>query len=482
MPAITARERIASLFDSFASFHQEPAAEDPIGFPGYRSELEAAATRTGESEAVVTGVATIAGRQVVAAVFDFGFMGGSMSRAVGDRIERAMEEAEQRRISFLAVTSSGGARMQEGMAALSQMPRTVAASMRLAKAGIPRIAMLCHPTTGGVYASFASLSDFIAAEKGATVGFAGPRVVEAMASERLPEGSHTAEEALEFGLIDAVLEPNEMKPWLASLLSVLAGSATGVAGSGTGGAASGNIATTLGSPRSAWDLYQSIRSEGRPGPQAVLERVSQEMFVLHGDRMGSDDPAISIGLAKATGQQFCFATMGRGSPTASGFRKARRAIELAGRLGLPLVTVIDTPGADPSHSSEYSGLAGEIARTFEAMIACPSRTVCLVSGEGGSGGALALAPADILLMDEESVFSVIAPEGAAAILYRDPTRAPEIAEALRPAPGDLVALGIVDAVVQAETQDWLLAALAGPALTSRRTERFKGTSVILDRD
>ncbi|HVF11607.1 MAG TPA: carboxyl transferase domain-containing protein [Actinomycetota bacterium] len=466
MPAISARERIASLFDSFASFDHELTAEDPISFPGYPSERESAATQTGESEAVVTGVATIGDRQMVAAVFEFGFMGGSMSRAVGDRIEKAMEEAEQRRISFLAVTSSGGARMQEGMAALSQMPRTVAASARLAKAGIPRIAILCHPTTGGAYASFASLSDFIAAEKGATIGFAGPRVVEAMTGAELPQGSHTAEEALKFGLVDSVLEANQMKPWLASLLSILARSETG-------GAGSPNAATSPGSPRSAWDLYQSIRSEDRPGPGAFLEAISEEMFVLHGDRMGSDDPAISIGLAQASGQRFCFVTMGRGNPTASGFRKARRAIDLAGRLDLPLVTAIDTSGADPSHSSEYSGLAGEIARTFEAMIACPSRTVCLVSGEGGSGGALALAPADVLVMHEESVFSVIAPEGAAAILYRDATRAPEVAEALRPTPQDLQSLGIIDAVVRGRDAGWLGPALAGPPLTARRTQRFK---------
>lgn len=466
MPAISARERIASLFDSFASFDHQLTAEDPISFPGYPSEREAAATQTGESEAVVTGVATIGDRQVVAAVFEFGFMGGSMSRAVGDRIEKAMEEAEQRRISFLAVTSSGGARMQEGMAALSQMPRTVAASARLAKAGIPRIAILCHPTTGGVYASFASLSDFIAAEKGATIGFAGPRVVEAMTGAKLPEGSHTAEEALEFGLVDSVLTANQMKPWLASLLAILTETATV-------DTPPRKVQTPSASPRSAWDLYLSIRSDDRPGPGAFLEAISEEMFVLHGDRMGSDDPAISIGLAKSSGQTFCFATMGRGSPTASGFRKARRAIELAGRLGLPLLTVIDTSGADPSHSSEYSGLAGEIARTFEAMIACPSRTVCLVSGEGGSGGALALAPADVLVMDEESVFSVIAPEGAAAILYRDATRAGEVAEALRPTPQDLESLGIIDTVVRSQDAEWLGPALAGPPLTVRRTHRFR---------
>lgn len=425
-------------------------------------------TQTGESEAVVTGIAAIGDHQLISAVFEFGFMGGSMSRAVGDRIEWAMAEAEQRRISFLAVTCSGGARMQEGMAALSQMPRTVAASARLAKAGIPRIAILCHPTTGGVYASFASLSDVIAAEKGATIGFAGPRVVEAMTGERLPDGSHTAEEALAFGLVDAVLRPQEMKHWLASLASMLMASGSGSTPREVGGA------PAVGS-RPAWDLYRSIRAEGRPGPRELIESTSDAVFELHGDRMGSDDPSVTIGLAKVSGQPYCFATVGRGRPGASGFRKARRAIDLAGRLGLPLVTVIDTPGAEPNHSSEYSGLAGEIARTFEAMILCPSRTVCLVSGEGGSGGALALAAADALLMDEESVFSVIAPEGAAAILYRDPSRAQEVAEVLRPTPADLSALGIADGVVRSREGDWLTPALVGPPLTSRRTERFRGT-------
>lgn len=223
MRRASARERIAGVFDLFDEFGASVEGRDPIVFQGYHETLAEARERTGEREAVICGVASLDGHQVVAAVFEFGFIGGSLSEAAGSKLEAAMQKAAAIGRPFVAVTSSGGARMQEGMAALAQMPRTVAASWELGRAGLPRISVLCHPTTGGVYASFASLSDFTIAEAGATIGFAGPRVAEAMSGERLPQGSHTAEAALRAGLVDAVVPTDGLRAELAKLLAILEG-------------------------------------------------------------------------------------------------------------------------------------------------------------------------------------------------------------------------------------------------------------------
>lgn len=221
MPVISARERIATLFDRFDEFDRLEVAGDPISFPGYEDAVLLAERSSGESDAVVTGLGSIEGHESVVAVFEFAFLGGSMGVAAGGGLEEAMKKAAELSRPFIAITSTGGARMQEGMAALAQMPRTVAASVELARAGVPRISVLAHPTTGGVYASFASLADVLIAEEGATVGFAGPRVAETMSGKRLPPGSHTAEAAFRKGLVDAVVKSEDLRDTLKRLLTIL---------------------------------------------------------------------------------------------------------------------------------------------------------------------------------------------------------------------------------------------------------------------
>lgn len=450
MPHTPARARIESLFDRFEEIGPEIEDLDPIGFPGYPSERERARAASREREAVVCGLASVGGRPVVAAIFEFGFLGGSMGEGAGDRIEAAMRAAADLRHPFLSVSATGGARMQEGMAALAQMPRTVAASRMLAERGIPRIGVLAHPTTGGVYASFASLSDFVVAEAGATIGFAGPRVAEALAGERLPKGSHTAEAALRAGLVDDVLAPDELRGWLARLLSILAPSNAAVSGREVPALEPGEEPGPTAGAReepNAWERYALTRHPDRPSPRRYVEAICSEAMELRGDRAGRDDPAVFTCVARIDDLPAVVAALDRASPSAAGYRKARRAIELAGRLRLPLVTFVDTPGADPSFASEYSGLAGEIARTFEAILTVDTPVISLITGEGGSGGALALACGDLIAVMENAVFAVIAPEGAAEILHRDPARAPEVAEVLRPTARDLLRLGLADAVI-----------------------------------
>lgn len=440
MTPMSARGRIAELFDSFEEFDHRAEAENPIDFPGYIEAQAKARSASGEREAVVTGVATIQERRAVAAIFEFAFMGGSMGRDIGRRLESAMQRAAELAIPFVCLTSSGGARMQEGMAALAQMSRTVAASLDLSRRGIPRITILGHPTTGGVYASFASLADVVIAEDGATIGFAGPRVVEGMTGTSLPDTSHTARAALEAGLVDAVFPQSDLKKVLSSLLEVLSGDE---AAQRTPAVETADILR----PPSAWSDFQLARHPRRPPPGFYVSKLFGPIFELHGDRAGADDRGVSVGIARFEGRRVAFAALNRASPTAAGFRKARRLIEMAGRLGLPLVTFVDTPGADPSFESEYAGLASAIASTFEAMLSAPVPTIAVVTGEGGSGGALALACADVVGIQQHAVFSVIAPEGAAEILYRSTDRAAEVAEDLRPTSWNLRELGLADDII-----------------------------------
>lgn len=459
---------------------------DPLGWPGYAGVLGAARERSGAVESVLTGAATVHGARaagggavradrvaVIAGVFDF--VGGSLGLAAGERIVRAYDRARREELPVLVLARSGGARMQEGMVALVQMARTAAAARRHAEAGLVQVAWLDSPTTGGVYASFASLADVLWAPPGAVVGFAGPRVVEQTTGEALPDGAHTAESAAAAGIIDAVLEPAAARAALATLLRVAAGGREGPRGrtgpgtgpgAGTGGTGAG-VGSGPGAPDGsrapdpgpgtapdAWAEVQRARDPHRPSGRAWLEALVPERVALSGDRAGGVDPVVACGLGTTRGgTAVAYVALDRhtldGRPRPAGYRTARRAVALAARLGLPVLTLVDTPGADPRDASERAGVAGEIARTFAALGAHPAPTVSLVVGEGGSGGALAFAATDRCFLLDGAVFSVIGPEGAAAILDRDARRAPEVAPRLRLTGPDLVELGVVDAVLPA---------------------------------
>lgn len=450
--------RIAPLVDDFAPWdgpRRGVRGGDPLSFPGYTELLDRARAESGSDEAVVTGRGTVLAPggarlhvAVVAGVFEF--IGGSMGAAAGERVVRAYERARQERIPLLVAPASGGARMQEGMVALVQMTRTAAAARRHARAGLLQVAYLGSPTTGGVYASFASLADVAWAEPGATIGFVGPRVVEQILGAQLPDGAHTAESAYAAGVVDAVLEAHAVRAPLATLLRV-AHLASHPHAESSRATSSGVRAPPApkGRPASAWDEVQRARAPERPSGRSWLERLVPERVELRGDRAGGVDPVVvaGVGLTRRGAAVAAVALerhSGDGHPRPAGYRTAQRVIRLAARLGLPVLTLVDTAGADPSHHAEQTGVAGEIARTLAALTDHPAPTVSLVVGEGGSGGALALASTDRLLMLEGSVFSVMTPEGAAAILERDP---PEMAELLRLTGPDLLELGIVDSVV-----------------------------------
>lgn len=406
---------------------------DPLGFPGYAAKLaslDGESVRTGRTQRYVM----IEGR--------FEVLGGSMGAVHGEKVARAFERATEARLPVVVHTRSGGARMQEGMVSLIQMARAASAVTRHSAAGLLSLAVLGSPTTGGVFASYGSLCDLRAAEAGATIGFAGPRVVAQTVGVDVGGRSHTAETAFAAGLVDAVLAPEDLVGWVERALGLAdrplrlrplpdASGAAAVAEPGDDG---------------AWAEVLAARRVGRPTGIDVAAALCSSWTEL-----ASTDPVTRAGLATVAGRRAVVIAHDRyaadGRPRPAGYRLAQRAVALAGRLGLPLVTLIDTPGADPSPEAEAAGVAAEMARTFAALATLPTPSVAVCVGEGGSGGALALAHTDRFLIQRHAVFSVIGPEGAAAILERDAAKAPEVTPRLKLTSRDLAALGIVDEVV-----------------------------------
>ncbi|MDI2128990.1 acetyl-CoA carboxylase, carboxyltransferase subunit beta [Yinghuangia seranimata] len=491
---LTARERLDQLLDpgSDVPLDAEPTPHDPLDFVDarpYPERLAEARAATGMSDAALAVRGRIDGRPVVAAAMDFRFLGGSLGCAVGALIARAARESLRERIPLLIVSASGGARMQEGALSLMQMAKTAAAIAELDEAGILVVSLVTDPTYGGVAASFASLADVILIEPGARMGFAGPRVIEQTIGEQLPEGFQTAEFLLAHGLVDAVVPRAQLRRTLGHLLGVGCAAARGADGTGNGSAydtdeadgprhgddghdtpefaegspngvrpaGSGGGASTGHDP---WETVRLARHPARPTALCYANRLLEDFHELHGDRIGSDCPAVVGGLGILHGQPVVLIGHQKGGDdlaerqrrhfgmaTPAGFRKAARLMRLAAKLGLPVVTLVDTPGANPGPDAERGGQAIAIAENLQLMSGLPVPIVTVVTGEGGSGGALALAVADRVLISERGVYSVISPEGCAAILWKDPAAAPVAAAALRMGPGELLDLGIVDAVV-----------------------------------
>jgi acetyl-CoA carboxylase carboxyl transferase subunit beta len=416
------------------------AAGDPLDFPGYAER----APDPDDHEAVRTGRT----ERYAFIESDFDVHGGTIGAAAGEKVVRAYERARDRSLPVVVATRTGGARVQEGMVALIQLARTAAAAQRHAAAGLLSLGIYGSPTTGGVFVSYGSLVDLRAAHPTATIGFAGPRVAEDALGASLPPGSHTARSLYDAGLLDAMVEPGDEAVWIDTVLGLHAAPLptrplAAVQDPGVGG---------------AWGEVLRARAMGRP---TGLDRAAR--LCSSWSELRSGDPVVRAGLAVIGDGRRCVVVAtdrysGQGRPTPEGYRLAQRAVDLAGRLGLPVVTLVDTPGADPSPEAELDGIGQEMARTFAAFAACPTPVVSVCVGEGGSGGALALCCGDRLMISEHAIFSVIGPEGAAAILERDAAKAPEVAERLRLTARDLADLGIADEVI-AEGQDALDAAV-----------------------
>ena len=427
-------------------------------------------------------------------------MGGSMGSVVGEKVTRAAEDALDERLPLIVVSASGGARMQEGTLALMQLVRTVAALARLADAGVPYISLMTDPTTGGVFASFSALGDVNIAEPGALIGFAGSRVAAGTTGDALPEGFQRAEFLFRHGFVDRVVPAPSCAPSSSACCATCGRPTPGVfpvaeamvaeVGDGpwevparadrqhqrTG--CSPWLRARTATPTSARAPFDGAAPGRRRDPGSASGRASswpatcvgrtpwscsalmaEDVIELHGDRLFGDDAALVGGFATLAGQRIVFVGHQKGGevdenirrnfgmPHPEGYRKAMRLMRLAERLGLPIVTFVDTPGASPDAASEERGQAEAIASSIALMTRLRMPIVTVITGEGGSGGALAIAVGDVVLALENAIYSVISPEGCASILWRTPDAAQQAAVAMRLTAADQLALGVVDEVV-----------------------------------
>ncbi|UGY94212.1 acetyl-CoA carboxylase carboxyltransferase subunit alpha [Streptomyces gobiensis] len=466
---LSAVQRLDAITDvgTFAELDGGLRSSDPLAFHDstpYPARLERMRERTGRPDAALYGTAAIGGRRVALCLLDFAFMGGSMGSVVGEKVARAAELAAEEGMPLVTCSSSGGARMQEGILSLLQMAKTTAALRRLSTAGQPHISVLTDPVYGGVSASFASYADVILAEPGVRAGFAGPRVIEQTIRQKLPDGFQTAGFLLRNGHIDAIVPRAELHGVLARIVDFHAAPrvrnpAPATAEDDAGRRDGGEPPKGPEGPVDAWQAVQLARHPDRPRADEYIEAVFDDFVELRGDRMTEDDPAILGGLARLDG----IATVviahrkGRGTaeavacnfgmPHPSGYRKARRLMEYAERTGVPLVTLVDTPGAYPGIRAEEGNQSAAIADNLAVLSQLRVPVVSAITGEGGSGGALALCVSDHLMMLQHATLSVISPEGCASILFNDAGQAPRAANALRLTARDLMRLGVADEVV-----------------------------------
>jgi acetyl-CoA carboxylase carboxyl transferase subunit beta len=412
-----------------------------------------ARARTGHDEAVITGSGTIQGRRVALMVSEFGFLAGSIGLATAARVVAAVERATAEGLPLLAAPSSGGTRMQEGTVAFVRMADITAAVMRHKAAGLPYLVYLRHPTTGGVLASWGSLGHVTVAEPQALIGFLGPRVYESLHGEPFPPDVQVAENLHANGLIDAIADADEMAEVAGRALGVLCAPRVGLAETPQGSPDLAGTDRCDVSEVHAWESIERSRREDRPGVRELLRHGARDLTSLSGTGEGEADPGLLLALVKF-GSAPCVVigqdrrSQRTGNPLGpAGLRVARRGIGLAAGLGLPLVTVVDTPGAVLSAEAEEHGLAGEIARCLAELITLSTPTVCVLLGEGTGGAALALLPADRVLCAQHAWLSPLPPEGASAIVHRIVDHAAEMAEVQGVRSVDLLRNKVVDLII-----------------------------------
>lgn len=466
MPAQRRLEMVADA-GSFEEWDTGLAVKNPMEYKGYPEKIAALKEKTGLDEAVVTGCAAICGCRVVLGVCDGRFLMASMGETVGEKIARAVERATEEKLPVILFACSGGARMQEGIISLMQMAKTSAALKRHSDAGLLYISVLTDPTTGGVTASFAMLGDIILAEPGALIGFAGPRVIEQTIRQKLPKGFQKAEFLQEHGFLDAIVERSCLKETLGRLLKL-----HGCAGETESTAPlekavhffenaeriSQNRTMPGKGTLSAWERVQFSRAQNRPVGSDYIEELFTDFIEFHGDRLCGDDRAVIGGAAYFCGIPVTVLAQvkGRntreniernfGMPKPEGYRKAQRLMRQAEKFGRPVICFVDTPGAFCGLEAEERGQGEAIARSIYEMSDLGVPVLSIIIGEGGSGGALALATADEVWMLENSVYSILSPEGFATILWKDSTKAKEAAEVMKLTAEELYRQGIVEKV------------------------------------
>ncbi|MDO4927459.1 MAG: carboxyl transferase domain-containing protein [Corynebacterium sp.] len=448
----TAQDILQLLCDphSFESWDHPVRHEDASA--DYATALEEAAEETGLDESIITGQASIAGHAVALVVSEFGFLGGSIGYATAQRIIAAIHKATKQRLPLVMAPASGGTRMHEGTPAFALMTAITAAVFHHKQANLPYLVYLRHPTTGGVLASWGSAGHITLAQPSALIGFLGPRVVELTTHHAIDSNVQRAENLVTCGLIDATVAPDQLRSQLAKFFSITA--PIDFPAAGTEPAAAQHARQP--EPLDAWEAICTTRKSDRPSSGDLLAALHPaDVFELSGSGEGRASQALRLALVRIQGIPAVFIGQDRQQQPpvgehwldAAALRCARRGISLASQLQLPLISVIDTPGAELSAHAEESGLAASIGKTLHDLLAAPTHTVSVLFGQGCGGGALAMLPADVVLSTAASWLSPLPPEGASAILYRDTVHAPELMRQQQVSASALHAAGLVDAVI-----------------------------------
>lgn len=467
---IGTRTRIRMVADTgtFQEWFTDLETENPLEYPGYEEKIADLQEKTKLHEAVTVGKCMVNGLETVLGVCDARFLMGSMGYVVGEKITRAFERATEEKLPVVLFTSSGGARMQEGIVSLMQMAKTSAAIRKHSEAGLFYLPVLTDPTTGGVTASFAMLGDVILAEPGALIGFAGPRVIAQTIGQKLPEGFQRAEFLVEKGIIDGVVERQELKETVWKLLNIHQDALQYIHYGDTQNVENlpeirnsrGKAAGCDKKELTAWERVEISRSKERPTTLSYVQQVFDDFLELHGDRAFRDDGAVIGGIAMFGGQpvtvigqqkgknvkEKIYRNFGMASP--EGYRKALRLMKQAEKFGRPVVTFVDTPGAACGIEAEERGQGEAIARNLLEMSGIQTPMVSILIGEGGSGGALGLAVTDEVWMMENATYSILSPEGFASILWKDGKRAKEASEVMKITAKDLKKLQIIEKVIR----------------------------------
>lgn len=487
MSRISAAELIDRVLDpdTFLRWDRPPTQPHAPADSPYAAELVKAGADTGLDESIITGEGRLDGRRIALVAGEFAFLAGSIGVAAAERLTVAIERATAEGLPLIASPTSGGTRMQEGTVAFLQMVKISAAVAAHKRARLPYLVYLRHPTTGGVLASWGSLGHITIAEPGALIGFLGPRVYQALYGEKFPSGVQLAENLRERGLLDAVVPPEELRDLLDRTLHVLMPRPAEIAADAIDDVpAEGEIdalvtvdetLVSLDEPDvvlderellpedddgphelpdlEAWHSIELSRRPERPGVRDLLEHAATEVIYLSGTTAGETEKSMLLALARFGTTSCVVAGQDRHGQTVeeplgpAALREARRGMRLASELHLPLVTIIDTPGAALSKEAEEGGLAAEIARSLYDMVMLPAPTLSVLLGQGSGGAALALIPADHTIASQHAWLSPLPPEGASAIVHRTTEFAPQMAQAQGVRALDLLANGIVDWVV-----------------------------------
>ncbi len=458
---IPSRARLAITLDEGTFEEWDPVMPpvNPMEYKGYPEKVAALQEKTGLNEAVITGKGSIDGQKTAIGICDGRFLMASMGYNVGEKITKMVERATEERLPVIIFCCSGGARMQEGIVSLMQMAKTSAALKRHSDAGLLYISVLTDPTTGGVTASFAMLGDIILAEPKALIGFAGPRVIEQTMKQKLPKGFQRSEFLLEHGFVDEIVERSKMKEALAAYLHMHSKEARPEENIRDINEASVQEKMCEERKLSAWDRVLLSRQNDRPVGTDYIELLFTDFRELHGDRQFGDDGAIVGGVAMFHGRPVTVIVQekgkttkeniarGFGMPKPEGYRKALRLMKQAEKFHRPVFCIVDTPGAFCGMEAEERGQGEAIARNLWELSSLKTPVLTVVTGEGGSGGALAMAVADEVWMLENATYSILSPEGFASILWKDAKKADEAAKAMKLTAGDVLKRGVIERVI-----------------------------------